>query len=85
MRFGKSRDPALNINHQLCLFMDMAGTRSATPHQAISPRPPLPPLAHCLPLFPKLLRGPCNTYSVHPDPVPSPALVSGMVTSQPSA
>ncbi len=30
MRFGKSSDPALNLNHQLGLFMDLAGTHPHT-------------------------------------------------------
>ena len=29
MRFGKSTDPALDLNYQLGLFMDLAGTRPA--------------------------------------------------------
>ena len=79
MRFGKSADPALDINHQLGLFMDLAGTR------------PSPACAGdhlrgkrclvCAPLFPKFAKGPGNSWVLHPDPAPSPACVSAMVVS----
>ncbi len=42
MRFGKSADPALDINYQLGLFMDLAGTnpglRRRTPPRQEMPR-----------------------------------------------
>ncbi len=51
MRFGKSQDPELDINHQLGLFMDPAGTRPDPSCQAAALRCP-----KCKPLFPKLAR-----------------------------
>jgi hypothetical protein len=36
MRFGKSNDPELNINHQLGLFLDMTGTRPRTNCQGVA-------------------------------------------------
>ena len=79
MRFGKSRDPALDINHQLGLFMDMAGNRPNTLCDAATARGR--DCRHCLPLFPKLLKGAGDTYTIHPDPAPSPAQVSAMVVA----
>jgi hypothetical protein len=34
-----------------------------------------------VPLFPKLIHGPEDTWVLHPDPQPSPALISSIVTS----
>jgi hypothetical protein len=79
MRFGKSQDPELDINHQLGLFMDLAGTRPDTECQGAALRGRRCPV--CKPLFPKLLRGPDNTWVLHPDPEPTPVLVSSMVVS----
>ena len=79
MRFGKSDDPDLDINHQLGLFMDLTGTRPSKACTALS-RPGRRCTA-CPPLFPKLVRGPGDTWVLHSNPTPSTALVSGMVTS----
>jgi hypothetical protein len=77
MRFGKSRDPDLDINHQLGLFMDLAGTR---------PKPYCIGLGlqgkkclTCPPLFPKLRKSPTGNWTVDHKPSPSPALISSMV------
>jgi hypothetical protein len=59
MRCGKSRDPELDINHQLGLFMDLAGTRPDPECQGAALRGRRCP--KCKPLFPKLVRGPDNT------------------------
>ena len=79
MRFGKSEDPELDLNYQLGLFMDMAGTRP-------SPTCAAQQLCGkgcrtCLPLFPKLAKGPGDSWVLHPDPKPSPACVSAMVVA----
>ena len=79
MRFGKSSDPQLDINYQLGLFMDMANTRPSTACTARSR--PGRRCTSCPPLFPKLVHGPGDTWTLHPDPVPSPALISSMVVS----
>jgi hypothetical protein len=79
MRFGKSDDPDLDINHQLGLFMDLMGTRPSTACTARS-RPGRRCTA-CPPLFPKLVRGTGDTWILHGNPTPSAALISGMVTS----
>ena len=79
MRFGKSQDPELDINYQLGLFMDLAGTRPNTACDAASNRGKR--CRHCLPLFPKLLKGAGGAWALHPHPEPSPALVSSMVVS----
>ena len=60
-----------------------AGTRLSTACTALS-RPgrrctACPPLSRAL--FPKLVRGPGDTWVLHHDPTPSPALIFGMVTS----
>ena len=81
MRFGKSRDPALDINHQLGLFMNMARNRPRTACDAGAAAARCRACRRCLPLFPKLLKGADNTYTIHPDPVPSPAQVSAMVVA----
>jgi hypothetical protein len=79
MRFGKSQDSELDINHQLGLFMDLAGTRPDPECQGAALRGRRCP--KCKPLFPKLLRGPDNAWVLHPDPEPTPALISSMVVS----
>jgi hypothetical protein len=77
MRFGTSLDPQLDINFQLGLFMDLAGTRPRTNCN----RRPGKRCTACPPLFPKLVRGPCGAWVVAPNPSPSSALVSSMVVS----
>jgi hypothetical protein len=67
MRFGKSTDPELDINHQLGLFLDMTGTRPRTNCQgvALQGRKCLT----CPPLFPKLKRasnGTCTRLQSRP-------------------
>jgi hypothetical protein len=81
MRFGKSADPELDINYQLGLFMDITGTRPSKACSAATRRGRR--CTACSPLFPKLVRGPGpgDSWVLHPDPVPSPALVSSMVVS----
>jgi hypothetical protein len=79
MRFGKSADPALDINHQLGLFMDLAGTRPSPACAGESLRGKR--CLVCAPLFPKLVKGPGSSWVLHPDPAPSPACVSAMVVS----
>ena len=81
MRFGKSADPELDINYQLGLFMDIAGTRPSKACSAATRRGRR--CTACFPLFPKLVRGPGpgDSWVLHPDPVPSPALISSMVVS----
>jgi hypothetical protein len=77
MRFGKSQDPKLDLNHQLGLFMDLTNTRpfkSCTACSRVGRR-----CTSCPPLFPKLIRGKDDTWDLHPDPVPTPALISSMV------
>ena len=79
MRFGKSADPELDLNFQLGLFMDLAGTRpspACAAHQLRGKR-----CLTCPPLFPKLQKGPGGAWVLHPDPVPSPACVSAMITA----
>jgi hypothetical protein len=73
MRIGKSVDPELDINHQLGLFTDMAGT---------CPKPYCIGLGlqgkkyrACSPLFPKFRKGPGGNWVVDPDPTLSPALI----------
>jgi hypothetical protein len=77
MRFGVSADPELDLLYQLGLFMDAAGTR---PRTNCNGRPNKR-CTVCPPLFPKLTRGPDNTWVVAANPTPSPALVSSMVTA----
>ena len=79
MCFGKSIDPQLDIKHQLGLFMDHANTRPSKSCTARSRQGRR--CTSCLPLFPKLIRGPDDTWVLHPDPVPTPALSSSMVTA----
>ena len=79
MRFGKSHDPELDLDHQLGLCMDLANIRpskSCTARSRVGRR-----CTSCPPLFPKLIRGKDDTWvlRVHPDPVPTPALISSMV------
>ena len=79
MRFGKAADPALDLNYQLGLFMDLAGTRPSTrcrKHALRGKRCP-----DCFPLIPKLVKYPNGSWVVTPNPKPSPAIVSGMVVS----
>ena len=77
MRFGVSTDPALDIPFQLGLFMDLAGTRPRTDCNGTRKKR----CTVCPPMFPKLVKGPSGTWVVAPNPKPSPALVSTMVTS----
>jgi hypothetical protein len=77
MRFGVATDPQLDINYQLGLFMDMAGTR---PHTNCN-RGPGKKCTVCPPLFPKLVRGPGGSWVVQAQATPTPALVSTMVTA----
>ena len=79
MRFGKSIDPQLDINHQLGLFMDMAGTRPRTHCQAAALKGKK--CLTCPPLFPKLVSGPGDTWALHKDPQPSAANVTSMVVA----
>ena len=79
MRFGKASDPELDIVYQLGLFMDSAGTRPRT-HCAAANLKGKKCLV-CPPLFPKLSKGVGNSWVLHTDPEPSPALVSGMVVA----
>jgi hypothetical protein len=79
MRFGKSADPALDINHQLRLFMNLVGTNpkpGCTKQRRPGARCPV-----CPPLFPKLQLADDGSYSIADDPVPSAALISTMVVS----
>ena len=69
----------MDINHQLGLFMDMAGNRPNTVCDAATACGR--DCRHCLPLFPKLFKGAGDTYTIHPDPAPSPAQVSAMVVA----
>ncbi len=59
--------------------MDLAGTRPAKACTALT-RPGRRCTA-CPPQFPKLVLGPGDSWALHPDPVPSAALISGMVVS----
>jgi len=77
MRFGVATDPQLDINYQLGLFMDMAGTRPRTDCN----RRPGKKCTVCPPLFPKLAKGPGGSWVVPARATPTPALVSTMVTS----
>ena len=79
MRFGKATDPSLDLNYQLGLFMDIAGTRPSKQCRRQSLRGKRCP--DCLPLFPKLVKGPNGSWVVAPNPRPSAAMVSGMVVS----
>ena len=71
MRFAVSTDPELDLLYQLGLFMDAAGTR---PRTNCNGRPNKR-CTVCPPLFPKLTRGPNNTWVVAADP-PRPPLWS---------
>jgi hypothetical protein len=77
MRFGKSVDPDLDINYQLGLFMDTVHNRPRTHCAGESLRGKR--CLTCLPLFPKLVKGRDGSYTTHPSPEPSPALVTSMV------
>ena len=79
MRFGKSSDPDLDINFQLGLFMDLAGTRPSPACEAVRNRGKR--CRFCSPLFPKLKRLPDGSWSVDNDPRPSAAAISAMVIS----
>ena len=79
MRFGKSNDPELDYNHQMGLFMDLAGTRPSVHCEAATARGRR--CRKCAPLFPKLTQNPDGSWALHPDPVPTAAAVSAMVTS----
>ncbi len=79
MRFGKASDPELDIVYQLGLFMDKAGTRPRMHCTAGALRGKR--CLICPPLFPKLSKGTGDSWVVHADPQPSPALVSSMVVA----
>ena len=79
MRFGKSADPALDLNHQLGLLMDLLGTRPRTGCTKLARPGARCPV--CPPLFPKLARAADGSWSVHPRPTPSSAAVSAMVVA----
>jgi hypothetical protein len=68
MHFGVSADPYLDLPFQLGLFMDLAGTRPSTNCNGCRGK-------RCT-VCPPLLG-----WAVAPDPTPSPALVSSMLTS----
>ena len=77
MRFGVATDDQLDINYQLGLFMDLAGTRPRTNCN----RRPGKRCTVCPPLFPRLVKGPNGSWVVPARATPSAALVSTMVTS----
>ena len=79
MRFGKASDPTLDLNYQHGLFMDLAGTRPSATCMAATHRGKR--CLNCAPLFPKLARGPGNSWVLHPKPRPSPANISAMVVA----
>ena len=79
MRFGKSLDPELDINHQLGLLMDTLGTRPSTLCLGDANRGRR--CKHCKPLFPRLSKDPHGNWILAPNPDPTPALVSSMVVS----
>ena len=79
MRFGKSSDPELDLNFQLGLFMDLNGTRPSPDCLAASLRGRR--CDKCKPLFPKMIRGTGDSWVLHPEPEPTPALISAMVVS----
>ena len=83
MCFGKSTDPRaeLDLNYQLGLFMDMAHTRPATTCAAKQPELCGKGCRNCLPLFPKFIKGPGDSWVLHPEPTPFPACVSAMVVA----
>jgi hypothetical protein len=77
MRFGKSTDPALDINHQVGLYMDRLGIRPLTtctkterPHARCK----------CPPLFPRLvLDARTQEYKVAPSPKANTSNISAWV------
>ena len=77
MRFGKSADPKLDINHQLGLLQDLLGTRPR-PSCTKKSRPGARCTA-CPPLFPKLDKGPHGSWTLAASPTPSASLISSMV------
>jgi hypothetical protein len=79
MRFGKSLDPELDINHQLGLLMDTLGTRPSTLCLGDANRGRR--CKHCQPLFPRLNKDPLGNWILAPNPEPTPALVSSMVVA----
>ncbi len=79
MRFGRSNEPELDINHQLGLLMDTLGTRPST--LCLGDANNGRRCQHCSTLFPRLAKGPAGSWVLHSNPVPTPALVSGMVFS----
>ena len=79
MRFGKSADPALDINHQLGLFMDMLGTRPKP--GCLKGTRPGKRCPVCPPLFPKLRLDASGNYVLAEDPTLTVALISSMVVS----
>jgi hypothetical protein len=77
MRFGKSADPKLDINHQLGLLQDLLGTRPRT--NCTKKSRPGARCPACPPLFPKLDKGPQGTWTLAASPTPSASLISSMV------
>ncbi len=77
MRFGKSVDPALDINHQLGLFMDMLGARPKP--GCLKGARPGKRCTVCPPLFPKLRLEASGNYVLADDPTPTATLMSSMV------
>ena len=62
MRFGKSKDPELDINHQLGLFMDLSNTRPKTYCMGLGLQGKK--CLTCPPLFPKFVRSPDGTLTL---------------------
>jgi hypothetical protein len=77
MRFGVSADPALDLPFQLGLLMDLACTRPGTNCNGSRDKR----CTVCPPLFPQLVKTLGGGWTLAPDPTPSPALVSFMVTA----
>ncbi len=77
MRFGKSADPRLDINHQLGLLQDLLGTRPRT--NCTKKSRPGARCPACPPLFPKLAKGSQGTWTLAANPTPSASLISSMV------
>ncbi len=73
MHFGKSADPALDLDYQLGLFMDMAHTRPSDSCAVGQLRE-----KRCLPSLPRA-RQTRGSWVLHPDPTTSPACISAMV------
>ena len=76
MRFGKSADPQLDLNHQLGVLQDLLGTRPG-PNCSKKARPGA--RCTCHPLFPKLVKNSSGSWTLDQNPTPSPSLVSSWV------